>query len=263
MTGPRPGPRSPFAAGAALAAVLALFMVLVPAAAAAQRTVYLTFDDGPLDGTANVLTVLEQEQVPAALFMVGQHALAGPERRALVARAKAMPLVTVGNHSFSHANNRYKAFYADTEGVVADMLKANTVLGLTVKPVPARLPGRDVFRLRYVSRNDLSVGEVQAASEQVDFEFVAASDFDLYGWDFEWFHDGTGKPVQKAERLVDEIARLFGYGHMLEKDKLILLMHDQMFQDRFDGVANLTTLIRGLRARGYAFGHIADYSPAD
>jgi len=261
MTG-QPGPRLPFAAGVTLAAVLALFVVVVPAAAA-QRTVYLTFDDGPLDGTANVLSVLEKEQVPAALFMVGQHVLASPERRALLAKAKAMPLVTVGNHSFSHANNRYKAFYADTEGVVADMLKANAVLGLTVKPVPARLPGRDVFRLRYVSRNDLSVGEVQAASEQVDFEFVAASDFNLYGWDFEWFHDGTGKPVQKAERLADEIARLFAYGHMLEKDKLILLMHDQMFQDKFDGVADLTTLIAGLRARGYAFGHIADYSPED
>lgn len=260
MTGRAGRPRLPFSVGAWLAVVLLLLPV---AAQAAQRTVYLTFDDGPLDGTANVLAVLETEQVPAALFMVGQHALASEARRALLAKAKAMPLVTVGNHSFSHANNRYKAFYADTEGVVADMLKANVALGLTVKPVPARLPGRDVFRLRYVSRNDLSVGEVQAASEQVDFEFVAASDFDVYGWDFEWFHDGSGKPVQKAERLVDEIGRLFAYGHMLEKDKLILLMHDPMFQDKFDGVTNLTTLIRGLRARGYAFGHIADYSPAE
>lgn len=254
--------RLPFAASVVLAAVLALVSTFQPAGAA-QRTVFLTFDDGPLDGTANVLSVLEKEQVPATLFMVGQHVLASRERKALLAKAKAMPLVTVGNHSFSHANNRYREFYADTEGVVADMLKANEVLGLTVKPVPARLPGRDVFRLRYVSRNDLSVGEVQAASEQVDFEFVAASDFDVYGWDFEWFHDGTGKPVQKADRLVEEIARLFAYGRLVEKDKLILLMHDQMFQDRFDGVANLTALISGLRARGFAFGAIRDYSPAE
>lgn len=254
----RRGRRSAF--GLACALSLLPCFAAIPAVAA-QRTVYLTFDDGPLDGTANVLSVLESEQVPAALFMVGQHALASAERRALLARAKAMPLVTVGNHSFSHANNRYKVFYADTERVVADMLKANVALGLTVKPVPARLPGRDVFRLRYVSRNDLGVGEVQAATEQVDFEFVAASDFDVYGWDFEWFHDGTGKPVQKAERLASEIDHLFAYGRMLEKDKLILLMHDQMFQDRFDGFANLTVLIHELRARGYAFGKIADYSP--
>jgi peptidoglycan/xylan/chitin deacetylase (PgdA/CDA1 family) len=117
-----------------------------------------------------------------------------------------------------------------------------------------------VFRLRYVSRNDLGVGEVQAATEQVDFEFVAASDFDVYGWDFEWFHDATGEPVQTAERLASEIDHLFAYGRMLEKDKLILLMHDQMFQDRFDGFANLTVLIHELRAKGYAFGRIADYS---
>ena len=251
----RPG-RS-FAFGLVCALLLLPFLAAGPTKAA-QRTVYLTFDDGPLDGTANVLAVLESEQVPAALFMVGQHAVASAERKALLAKAKSMPLVTVGNHSFSHA---YKAFYADTERVVADMLKANAVLGLTVKPVPARLPGRDVFRLRYVSRNDLGVGEVQAATEQVDFEFVAASDFDVYGWDFEWFHDDTGKPVQKAERLASEIDHLFAYGRMLEKDKLILLMHDQMFQDRFDGFANLTVLIHELRGRGYVFGKIADYSP--
>jgi len=246
-----------------LACALSLLCLLIAPAAAASRTVYLTFDDGPLDGTANVLAVLESEQVPAALFMVGQHAQASAGRKALLARAKAMPLVTVGNHSFSHAENRYRAFYADAEGVVADMLEANAVLGLTVKPVPARLPGRDVFRLRYVSRNDLSVGELQAATEQVDFEFVAASDFDVYGWDFEWFHDDNGKPVQTAERLASEIDHLFAYGHLVEKDKLILLMHDQMFQDRFDGFANLTVLIHELRKRGYAFGRIGDYSPAE
>jgi peptidoglycan/xylan/chitin deacetylase (PgdA/CDA1 family) len=242
-------------------AVLLLCLAAFPAEAA-QRTVFLTFDDGPLNGTANVLSVLEAEQAPAALFMVGQHALASAGRKALLARAKAMPLVTIGNHSFSHANNRYKAFYADTERVVADMLKANVALGLTAKPTPARLPGRDVFRLRYVSRNDLGVGEVQAAREQVDFEFVAASDFDVYGWDFEWFHDSSGKPVQKVGRLLDEIDHLFAYGHLVEKNKLILLMHDEMFQDRFDGLTTLTALIDGLRARGYAFGKIADYSPA-
>jgi peptidoglycan/xylan/chitin deacetylase (PgdA/CDA1 family) len=257
---PRPVRR--FAFGP-VGALLTLLLCLAASAQAAPRTVFLTFDDGPLDGTANVLSVLEKEQVPATLFMVGQHAEASAARRAMLARARAMPLVTIGNHSYSHANNRYRLFYADTEAVVADMLKANAVLGLTRKPVPARLPGRDVFRLRFISRDDLSVGEVQAAREQVDFEFVAASGFDLYGWDFEWFHDGSGKPVQKAARLVDEIGHLFAYGHMIEKDNLILLMHDEMFQDRFDGVANLTALIDGLRARGYAFGRIADFSPAE
>ena len=64
----------------ARAALLFLAALLLPASAtAAHRTVFLTFDDGPLNGTPNVLDVLQAEQVPAALFMVGSHAEAGPE----------------------------------------------------------------------------------------------------------------------------------------------------------------------------------------
>ncbi|MBN9233840.1 MULTISPECIES: polysaccharide deacetylase family protein [Phyllobacteriaceae] len=246
----------------ARAALFLLLAACVPAGAA-QRTVYLTFDDGPLNGTANVLDVLEAQQVPAALFMVGQHALVSPERGALVTRAKSLPLVTVGNHSFSHANNRYQRFYADTEAVVADMLKANTVLGLKAPPpVPARLPGRDVFRLQYMSRDDFGLSLEEAQREQVDFEFVAASGFHLYGWDFEWVHEDSGKPVQSVDRLIDEIGHLFAAGRTVGKNKLVLLMHDEMFQDVFQGRDKLTALVTGLRAKGYAFGHIADYDTA-
>ena len=137
--------------------VLAAMLMSALPAYGADRTIYLTFDDGPLNGTSNILDVLEAEQVPATLFMVGMHAQASASNKALVQRAKAMPLVTIGNHSYSHAYNHYRHFYSDTEGVVADMLMANAVLGL--KPaVHARLPGRDVFRLPSMSKDDNSLG---------------------------------------------------------------------------------------------------------
>lgn len=234
------------------------FLVAATPAFPADRTIYLTFDDGPLPGTANILDVLEAENVPAAMFMVGIHAQASLGQRALVARAKAMPHVTVGNHSYSHANNRYKDYYSNTEQVVADMVRANKVLGL-IPPVNARMPGRDVFRLLNTFKEDLSVNAAQYEREQVDFDFVAASGFRLYGWDFEWIHDGTGKPVQSVERLVSEVDHLFAYGRFTKPRKMILLMHDEMFQDRFDGRTKLTSLITALKRRGYVFGHIADY----
>jgi peptidoglycan/xylan/chitin deacetylase (PgdA/CDA1 family) len=238
-------------------AVVALLLAVAPALPA-DRTIYLTFDDGPLPGTANILDVLEAESVPAAMFMVGMHAQTSSGQMALVARAKSMSLVAVGNHSYSHANNRYKDYYSDTEHVVADMVRANKVLGLS-PPVNARMPGRDVFRLLNTFKEDLSVNAAQYEREQVDFDFVAASGFRLYGWDFEWIHDGTGKPVQSVERLVSEIDHLFAYGRFTKPRKMILLTHDQMFQDRFDGRAKLTSLIRALEQRGYVFGHIVDY----
>lgn len=132
--------------------IAAVLMSTLPAHGA-DRTIYLTFDDGPLSGTGNILDVLQASQVPATLFMVGMHAEASASNKMLVRRAKTMPLVTIGNHSYSHAYNHYRHFYGDTEGVVADMLKANAVLGL--KPaVHARLPGRDVFRLPSMSKDD-------------------------------------------------------------------------------------------------------------
>ncbi|MBZ9852439.1 polysaccharide deacetylase family protein [Mesorhizobium sp. CA13] len=239
--------------------LLALLTMLAAFPAyAADRTIYLTFDDGPLNGTSNILDVLEAQQVPATLFMVGMHAQASAGNKALVRRAKALPLVTVGNHSYSHANNRYQHFYADTEGVVADMLRANVVLGLA-PAVHARLPGRDVFRLPSMSKNDTSLGLAQEGREEPDYEFVAASGFYLYGWDHEWVHDDTGKPVQSVDHLVSEIDHLFGYGRFVKRGKMILLMHDEMFQDSFDGKPKLTQLITALKQRGYAFGTIQSY----
>jgi peptidoglycan/xylan/chitin deacetylase (PgdA/CDA1 family) len=237
--------------------VLALWVSTLNAAAA-DRIVYLTFDDGPLNGTSNVLDVLAAEKVPATLFMVGLHVEASADHKALLARAKSMPLLTVGNHSYSHAHDKYRAFYADAEAVVADMLRANKVLGLA-PVVHARLPGRDVFRLLDVSRDDLGIGHAEDTREEVDFEFVAASGFELYGWDHEWIHEASGKPVQSVDLLLSEIDHLFGYGRFVEPGKLILLMHDEMFQDSFNGKANLQALIQGLKQRGYTFGHIADY----
>ncbi|MBA8904549.1 MULTISPECIES: polysaccharide deacetylase family protein [Aminobacter] len=240
--------------------LLAALVLACSPVQAADRTIYLTFDDGPLDGTGNILDVLQAENVPATMFMVGLHAKSSPESKALVARAKSMPLVTLGNHSYSHAFNRYRKFYADTEGVVADMVRANAALGLDV-PTHARLPGRNVFRLPNISTNDLSIDRIEIGIEEPDYEFVAATGFWLYGWDHEWVHDGTGKPVQSVTRLVSEIDHMFtGKVRFVRPNRLILLMHDEI-QDTFNGTANLTALIQGLRQRGYSFGHIPDYDP--
>lgn len=133
----------------------AFLFLFASSAWAQERTVYLTFDDGPLTGTATILKVLAVEKVPAAMFMVGLHAKASADHMVWVNKAKAMPLVTVGNHSYTHAENHYKHFYSSADQVLADLDQANAALELTKKPIPARLPGRNVFRLPGLSRDDL------------------------------------------------------------------------------------------------------------
>jgi peptidoglycan-N-acetylglucosamine deacetylase len=68
-----------------------------------ERTITLTFDDGPsAEWTPAVLDILKAEQVPAAFFIVGACA---QQRPALVARAWAEGH-TLGNHTFSHTDIR-------------------------------------------------------------------------------------------------------------------------------------------------------------
>jgi peptidoglycan-N-acetylglucosamine deacetylase len=63
-----------------------------------QRTVALTFDDGPGEWTDEILAALAQEDVTATFFVVGREAAAAPERvREMHAAGHA-----VENHSWSH-----------------------------------------------------------------------------------------------------------------------------------------------------------------
>jgi peptidoglycan/xylan/chitin deacetylase (PgdA/CDA1 family) len=225
---------------------------------AADRAIYLTFDDGPLPGTENVLEVLFEENIPATMFMVGQHVETQKGGRVLLDEARSLPVVAVGNHSYSHANNRYRNFYSDSAGVVADLVRANGVLGLTM-PATARLPGRNVFRLKHTTSEDISLDVREWGREWLDFELVQDAGFDLYGWDHEWIHASDGKPVQSVDNLTREIDSLFAYNHFVRPGKMILLMHDEMFQDKFDGKQNLQTFIRKLKQRGYAFAALSTY----
>jgi peptidoglycan-N-acetylglucosamine deacetylase len=63
-----------------------------------ERTVALTFDDGPGPATPEVLNVLHQNGVPATFFVVGQRAAAEPEMlQRIVADGHAL-----GDHTWSH-----------------------------------------------------------------------------------------------------------------------------------------------------------------
>ena len=74
-----------------------------------QRTVALTFDDGPGPSTPEVLEVLQQHGVTATFFVVGRNAAAEPEMlQRIVAEGHVL-----GNHTWSHhipsANAGWKA----------------------------------------------------------------------------------------------------------------------------------------------------------
>ncbi len=87
-----------------------------------EKTVYLTFDDGPSDRiTPKILDVLDSENVKATFFIVGRQA----ERRGYLIRREAESGHTVAVHSYTH---EYKDIYSSPRALLADIDRCNDVI---------------------------------------------------------------------------------------------------------------------------------------
>lgn len=224
-----------------------------------QPTIYLTFDDGPLGGTENILDVIEQEEVNVTFFMVGMHLERFEHNKQILNRIHDSIYVSVGNHSYSHAYGRYRDFYRDIQGVKKDMEHNNHILELHGN-ICARLPGRDVFRLPNIYRNDRFISKAESKKEEAVSDLLAQNNFYLYGWDHEWESHASGKSIQSVEKLIQEIDNHFLENKTLISNKLILLMHDQMFKDEHHGKEKLYALIQQLRKKNYRIANLREYA---
>src|SRR6478672_1466832 len=63
-----------------------------------RRAIALTFDDGPSEGTNQLLDTLDRLETPATFFVCGMNVKRLPD----VVRATAAAGHEIGNHSYSH-----------------------------------------------------------------------------------------------------------------------------------------------------------------
>jgi len=219
-----------------------------------EKLLYLTFDDGPVEGTQNLLDVLEEEGVQATMFCVGRHAL---KRKNILLRELQMPNLLVANHTYSHANGHYSRFYSNLWNVMSDVEHAQLILGGRKY---LRLAGRNVWRLPEVARNDAALSPHRRRVEIPDYNRLSKEGFYIYGWDVEWrFDHNSGRPVSGAKRLADRISSLYRHQRMAQRNKVVLLAHDFMFRDRASA-EQLRQFIHIMRSRGWSFRKINHYS---
>ncbi|HXL58002.1 MAG TPA: polysaccharide deacetylase family protein [Chitinophagaceae bacterium] len=215
------------------------------------KHIYITFDDGPLEGSEDIDDAVRTEQVKVNVFVVGRHALRNDSMRRFYKLYQNNPYIEIGNHSFSHAHNHYEKFYKNPSAVVADFLKCQTELQIPNKI--ARQPGRNQWRLKGIHVNDVRSGSVSA-------DMLYKQSFKVFGWDVEWQHDPkTGVPVQTVDDMVELIERKLKEHKTVKPNHLVLLAHDEMFRNGWEE-SELKQLIDKLKAKGnYRFEHLSSY----
>ena len=188
-----------------------------------KQYVYLTFDDGPYKGSKNINKILTEENVKGTVFLVGYNAFT-KDLKQYVEDYKQNPNVEIANHTFSHARNKYKRFYGNPEGVYEDIRKNEVVLDIHSRWV--RLPARNTWRLGNKKKNDPVKNAIPAA------DLIAKNQYYIYGWDYEWERSAKKSKTHDLaapERIYEGIVHRLDQNKTYEKNHLVILMHDDMF----------------------------------
>ena len=215
-----------------------------------KRVIYLTFDDGPNRGTENLLKILHKRNVVATAFVVGKHVNGSTKQKKDYANLKMDSLIEIANHSFSHADNHYLAFYKNPEKVVADFDTASTVLGLNNKI--ARTPGRNIWRLNSVNDTDIESSRIAANKLQT-------AGYKLVGWDLEWRPDAKMSLKGNHQRMIKKVDSIFANDLEKTSKHLVFLTHDQYLIDD-ESIAELDEFINILqKSNRFEFRKISKY----
>ena len=209
----------------AILLLLALCLAL-PAAACAeeaqpQRVVYLTFDDGPKKDTPELLSLLEELDVPATFFLVGLSVRAFPDYAKMIVDAG----YAVGCHSMSHSYNRLKE---STDYVARDLARFTALMQETADPEF----GTDLYRF--------PGGSTSYSSRTKNFVRDQG-----YAW-FDWnVMTGDAQYTFKSDQAMLD----YTLSQVKDKEVVILLMHEAKERTR----RILPELVAFFRENGYEF----------
>lgn len=211
---------------------------------------YLTFDDGPLGGTDDVIEVLTNAKLKGTLFMVASH-ITGRWRKKVLQQAQENPWVEIANHSNHHAHNRYRRFYSQPDTVLTDFESANQPLGIApATTIHSRLPGRNTWRTQTITKTDGDSGPAA--------DLLHNNGYALYGWDVEW-NMRSGLPSESVDSVMKKIAHCHTHQRAKKPGHIVLLMHDTMFRASKGGRTKLEEFVAALEKTAYETAFISEY----
>lgn len=187
-----------------------------------QKTVYITFDDGPSDNTFEVLEILRKQDVKATFFVLGNQAKTHPELiNAIWEQGHA-----IGNHTYNH---NYQDLYSGFTEFWRQIKQTEEIVrGITgVRPQVIRAPGGTFNHFDHNYFNLLK----QAGYIVTDWTVDSG--------------DSKRKGVPASEILKESTTDL-------KSSRVILLLHDGGGHQ--ESVKALPGIIARYKAAGYSFG---------
>lgn len=193
-----------------------------------NKTVFITFDDGPSSGTSKVLDILRKESVPATFFVNGK---SNPFLTAQLSKIVSEGH-TLGMHSYTH---RYNVIYASMENFLDDF-KRNF---LYIKNATGAAP--QILRFPGGSINIFNIGTYQSLIAE-----MLRRGFIYYDWNVS---AGDAIPGATTQSIIDNVL----HGVHLCWGPAFVLFHD-------NGSANLNealpVILETLKREGYEFKRI-------
>ena len=204
-----------------------------------KQYVYLTFDDGPLNGSQDVDSLILAEKIKISVFLIGSEVADDREMATYYKYYEENPYIEEYNHSFTHGNDQYNVFYGNPHKATEDFLKNQKLLKIQFKII--RMPACNTWRFNHKKQDDCEINAVATADS------LAARGFKVFGWDVEWQHHAEdGTPVQSVDEMYRQIMQQLNSGKTFTKNNIVILLHDEMFQRRWEE-SDLKKLIDRLR----------------
>lgn len=186
-----------------------------------QKVVALTFDDGPDPlYTAQILTILQKERIPATFFLVGRNVQKYP----LLVKKEILNGHIIGGHTFSHPH----LSTLSVDQIRTQLDKTDEV----IQKISGKKPL--YFRSPYEELNENILTVSHFEHKQIVLSTITLE------------HALSKTPKAKAERVI----RMVFPG-------AIILAHDGRL-NRHSTVQALPYLIKGLQKKGYRFVSLSE-----
>ncbi|KOP65018.1 polysaccharide deacetylase [Bacillus sp. FJAT-18019] len=186
-----------------------------------EKTVYLTFDDGPSDLTLEVLDILKREGIKGTFFVVGKEAETRPE---IINRIYEEGHA-IGNHSYDH---RYSELYGHFQDFWVQIKKTEEIIRLITgeRPQLVRAPGGTAGHF-----------------DEAYFQYMKQGGYHVFDWNVD-SGDSKYRGVPAKDILKGATTKVNG-------NEAIVLLHDG--KGHAESIKALPDIISHYKKQGYAF----------